>query len=69
MAYARGGLGVQTPPIGQSTKMYRKKYHVFSTSEPAFLQRHDLQHDLKQLLKHLEFLRGVNLSKIWLTNQ
>ena len=42
-----GGVGGWNPPIGLSTKMYKKKYHVFSTSEPVFLQWHGLQGDLK----------------------
>ena len=56
----QGGLGVH-PPIGLSTKMYNEENITFLAllSLFFFLQRHGSQYDLKQLLKHLEFLRGV----------
>ena len=51
-------LGVQTPLIGLSTKMHNKENIMFLAllSLFFFLQRHGLQHNLKPLLKHLEFL-------------
>ena len=53
------GFGGSTPPIGLSTKMHSKENITFlALLSLLFLQRHGLQHDLKQLLKHLEFLRG-----------
>ena len=70
---ARRGGGVSSPPPPQLVcrlKCAMKKISRFCTSEPVFfLQWHGLQHNLKQLLKHLEILGGVNLSKLKLTNQ
>ena len=55
----RGDFGVQTLPISLSTKMHNKENTTFlALLILFFLQWHGLQSDLKQLLKHLEFLSG-----------
>ena len=68
-----GVLGVQTPPIGPSTKMhFLRKNYVFSTSEPVFFAMTWTPTRFKATFETFKSFfgeGGVNLSKIKLTNQ
>ena len=72
-AYAGGGLGVQTPPIGPSTKMHNKEKITFLALLRLFFFA--MTWTSTQFKATFETFKsffgegGVNLSKIELTNQ